>query len=99
MKLEKWGFTGQWWYTTWILSLKRKRQRNVSEFEASLVYRASSRPARAIQQNPVSKLLKRRRGERKEEGGRREWRFIANHFNWNFFIQWIVLIWEAIGCQ
>ena len=28
----------------------------------------------------------------RQKGGRREWRFIANHFNWNFFIQWIVLI-------
>jgi hypothetical protein len=31
------------------------RGRQISEFEASLVYRASSRKARAIQRNPVSK--------------------------------------------
>jgi hypothetical protein len=31
------------------------RGRQISEFEASLVYRVSSRIARAIQRNPVSK--------------------------------------------
>jgi hypothetical protein len=31
------------------------RGRQISEFEASLVYRVSSRIARAIQKNPVSK--------------------------------------------
>jgi hypothetical protein len=31
------------------------RGRRVSEFEASLVYRVSSRTARATQRNPVSK--------------------------------------------
>jgi hypothetical protein len=31
------------------------RGRQVSEFEASLVYKLSSRTARAIQRNPVSK--------------------------------------------
>jgi hypothetical protein len=31
------------------------RGRRISEFKASLVYRVSSRTARAIQRNPVSK--------------------------------------------
>jgi hypothetical protein len=31
------------------------RGRQISEFKASLVYRVSSRTARAIQRNPVSK--------------------------------------------
>jgi hypothetical protein len=31
------------------------RGRQISEFEASLVYKVSSRKARAIQRNPVSK--------------------------------------------
>jgi hypothetical protein len=31
------------------------RGRQISEFEASLVYKVSSRTARAIQRNPVSK--------------------------------------------
>jgi hypothetical protein len=35
------------------------RGRWISEFEASLVYKVSSRIARAIQRNPVSKKKKR----------------------------------------
>jgi hypothetical protein len=34
------------------------RDRQISEFEASLVYRVSSRTARATQRNPVSKKQK-----------------------------------------
>jgi hypothetical protein len=34
------------------------RGRQISEFEASLVYKVSSRTARAIQRNPVSKNQK-----------------------------------------
>jgi hypothetical protein len=34
------------------------RGRRISEFEASLVYKVSSRTARAIQRNPVSKNQK-----------------------------------------
>jgi hypothetical protein len=34
------------------------RGRQISEFEASLVYRVSSRTARATQRNPVSKKKK-----------------------------------------
>jgi hypothetical protein len=34
------------------------RGRQISEFEASLVYRVSSRTARAIQRNPVLKKTK-----------------------------------------
>jgi hypothetical protein len=34
------------------------RGRQISEFEASLVYRVSSRTARATQKNPVSKKKK-----------------------------------------
>jgi hypothetical protein len=35
------------------------RGRQISEFEASLVYKVSSRTARAIQRNPVSKKQKK----------------------------------------
>jgi hypothetical protein len=35
--------------------MKNGRGRRISEFEASLVYRVSSRTARATQRNPVSK--------------------------------------------
>jgi hypothetical protein len=37
------------------------RQRRISEFEASLVYRLSSRTARAIQKNPVLKSQKKKK--------------------------------------
>jgi hypothetical protein len=47
------------------------RGRRISEFEASLVYRVSSRTARATQRNPVSKKQnnnkKERRRRKKEE--------------------------------
>jgi hypothetical protein len=46
------------------------RGRQISEFEASLVDKVSSRIARAIQRNPVSKNRKKkskRRGEGEEE--------------------------------
>jgi hypothetical protein len=48
--------------------------RRISEFEASLVYKVSSRTARAIQKNPVSKKKKERKEGRKEgrEEGRKE---------------------------
>jgi hypothetical protein len=37
------------------------RGRQISEFEASLVYKVSSRTARAIQRNPVSKKPKKKK--------------------------------------
>jgi hypothetical protein len=37
------------------------RSRWISEFEASLVYKVSSRTARAIQRNPVSKNQKKKK--------------------------------------
>jgi hypothetical protein len=42
------------------------RDRQFSEFEASLVYKVSSRTARDIQRNPVSKNKKKRK-KRKEK--------------------------------
>jgi hypothetical protein len=39
------------------------RGRQISEFEASLVYRVSSRTARAIQRNPVLKNQKEKKGK------------------------------------
>jgi hypothetical protein len=54
------------------------RRRRISEFEASLVYKVSSRTARAIQRNPVLEKekeeegggRKRRRKKKEEEEGR-----------------------------
>jgi hypothetical protein len=45
------------------------RGRRISEFEASLVYKVSSRTARAIQRNPVSKDQKKKRRKKKEAQG------------------------------
>jgi hypothetical protein len=55
---------GQWWCTPLnpsTLGLSNTLRRNsqwISEFEASLVYKVSSRTARAIQRNPISKKQK-----------------------------------------
>jgi hypothetical protein len=43
------------------------RGRRISEFEASLVYKVSSRTARAIQRNPVSKKRKKKEKEKEKE--------------------------------
>jgi hypothetical protein len=43
------------------------RGRWISEFEASLVYRVSSRTARAIQRNPVSKKKKKKERKKKKK--------------------------------
>jgi hypothetical protein len=41
------------------------RGRRISEFEASLVYRVSSRTARGIQRNPVSEKPKKKQKKQK----------------------------------
>jgi hypothetical protein len=43
-------------HSTW-----RKRKVDLCEFEATLVYKASSRAARAMQRNPVWKIKKQNR--------------------------------------
>jgi hypothetical protein len=43
------------------------RGRQISEFEASLVYKVSSRTARAIQRNPVSKKQTKRKKNQKKK--------------------------------
>jgi hypothetical protein len=47
----------QWWHTPLIPAL--------CEFEASLVYRANSRIAKATQRNPVSKTQRAALGQRR----------------------------------
>jgi hypothetical protein len=43
------------------------RGRRIPEFEASLVYRVSSRTARAIQRNPVLKKTKQQKNQKKKK--------------------------------
>jgi hypothetical protein len=45
------------------------RGKLISEFEASLVYRVSSRTARAIQTNPVSKKQIKAKQNKNKKGG------------------------------
>jgi hypothetical protein len=45
----------------------RGRGRWISEFEASLVYKVSSRTARATQRNPVSKNNKTKQNKTKQK--------------------------------
>jgi hypothetical protein len=42
------------------------RGRRISDFEASLVYKVSSRTARAIQRNPVSKKQQQKKDKLKK---------------------------------
>ena len=53
------------WHMPLIPALGRQRQVELCEFEASLVYRVSSRIARATQRNPV--LRKKKKEKKKEE--------------------------------
>jgi hypothetical protein len=48
------------------------RGRWISEFEASLVYRVSSRTARAIQRNPVSKKQKTKNKKTKKNNNNKK---------------------------
>lgn len=53
-------------YTPLILEVGRQRQADLCEFQASLVYRVSSRTARATQRNPV--LKNKRESEHTDSG-------------------------------
>jgi hypothetical protein len=46
------------------------RGRRISEFEANLVYRVSSRTAKATQRNPVSKKKKKRKKKKELKRGK-----------------------------
>jgi hypothetical protein len=46
---------------------KENKGRRISEFESSLVYRVSSRTARAIQRNPVLKNQRKKKKRKKKK--------------------------------
>jgi hypothetical protein len=56
---------GQWWRMPLIPALGG-RSRWISEFGTNLVYRVSSRTARATQRNPVSKKQKQKQKQKKK---------------------------------
>ena len=55
LKKKTTKMAGWWWHTLLILALGWQKQRQVDlyEFEANLVYRASSRTAKATRRTPV----------------------------------------------
>jgi hypothetical protein len=53
------------WYTPLISAFGRQRQVDLCEFEASLVYKGSSRTVRATQRNPVSKGKQKQKQKKK----------------------------------
>jgi hypothetical protein len=53
------------------------RGRQISEFEASLVYRVSSRTVRAIQKNPVSKKKKKKKRKKLLRTSKEKWLITA----------------------
>jgi hypothetical protein len=57
------------------------RGRWISEFEASLVYRVSSRTARAIQRNPVKRERKEKEKEKKKRNREFSSMVMANTFS------------------
>jgi hypothetical protein len=61
------------------------RGRQISEFEASLVYRVSSRTAKATQRNPISKNQKRKPKRKKREKRKEKRNVIYFPINLQFF--------------
>jgi hypothetical protein len=56
-----------WWHMPLILCLLGGRGRQISEFKASLVYKVSSRTARAIQRNPVWKNKQKKQKQKQKK--------------------------------
>jgi hypothetical protein len=59
--LKKTETAWRWWHIPLIPALGRQRQVGVCEFEASLVYRVSSRASKATQGNNVIENKKERK--------------------------------------
>jgi hypothetical protein len=58
------------------------RGRWISEFEASLVYRVSSRTARATHRNPVSKNQKKKKPKKKKKSS---FYILSNYISMKFY--------------
>jgi hypothetical protein len=61
--VKKMSEAGWWWRMPMIPALGRQRQ--ISEFEASLVYKVSAKTARGTQRNPVSEREKKKKDVRR----------------------------------
>jgi predicted S18 family serine protease len=57
----------RWWGFIPLIQHTGSRGRQISEFKVSLVYRVSSRTARAIQRNPVSKKQQKTKNKQKNK--------------------------------
>jgi hypothetical protein len=57
----------------------RGRGRRISEFEASLVYKVSSRTARATQRNPVLKEPKKKKNKKKQKKTKKKLKIVFVH--------------------
>jgi hypothetical protein len=64
------------------------RGRWISEFSASLVYRVSSRTARAIQRNPVSKNKNKSKNKKKKEKEKERVCFGSQFWGLQFLLFW-----------
>jgi hypothetical protein len=64
---QNWEKSWAWWYMPLIPALRRQRQEDLYEFEASLVYRVSARTARTTQRNLSRKTSKNKNKNKKLE--------------------------------
>ena len=58
---------GQWWLTSLIPALGRQREADLCEFEASLVYRISSRTASKTRETLFQKTMKQKQNRKKKK--------------------------------
>ena len=65
MKRSK--LAGQWYHTPLIPALGRQKLADLCEFEASLVYRSSSRTARATLRNLILKRKKKEQNKKQKK--------------------------------
>jgi hypothetical protein len=65
-KFKNLPYSRHWWYTPFNPRTQEAEAGGSLESEASLVYRVSSRTARAIQKNPVSKKKKKNKKKKKK---------------------------------
>jgi hypothetical protein len=85
-----------------------ERGRWISEFEASLVYKVSSRTARAIQRNPVSKKKRKKKGRKPMHAcGPTSWAHLFMSLPYAYMTMWLDVhafsrscyIWALFTCK